>query len=167
MRSALSIILAALSIVGALSASAQIATDGEQLNAEVAGFPVYLQSAIKDYSNRLIASADQFSEMDVSNCHFASDTTALIMQGQLDTVDEDVFLEWVVRSRGLGYLSLAKFKDHSRPLVGSYGEKVESGAFSAEEIIAILPQENARCTELLERHAGPVLPQVESDQGAE
>lgn len=153
-------------VLAALPAFAQMMPGaGDRLDAEVGGFPPFLQDAIADYSERLLANVDEFSEMDVSNCHFASDTTALIMQNQRDSIDETLFLEWVVRSRALGYLSIAKFDQNSEPLRGSYAEKAEAGEFADGEVVSLLSQENARCTELLARHAGPVLSRNEANDG--
>jgi len=140
-----------------VSANAQMASSSDVFIAEVASFPDYLQVLISDYADRLIAEKENFSQMDVSNCFFVSDTTALIMQDQGDQVSKGLFLEWIVRSRALGFLSLAKFADNSKPLPGSFAEKLERGELSTEAVVQMLPQENIRCTALLSARSGPVL----------
>ena len=158
--------LLAFSIAAAVPAAGQIQEgNSSKLDAEVAKFSPYVQSSIKDYSGRLIANVDQFSKMDVSNCHLVSDITVMFLHQNLDSVEKDTYLQWLVFSRALAYLSLEKFDDHSKPLAGSYAEKIENGNFSGEEIIALLPAERTRCSELFVGIAGQIVFPVEQSQG--
>lgn len=135
--------------------AAQMAHGEEVLHEEVANFPAPLREAIVDYADRLVAAKDQFKPMTISNCHFVYDTIAQLAQERREEYTNGVFEGWVIRSRALAYLSLAKFDDHSRPLEGSYASAMERGAFLPEKMMEALNHGVPACMARLAEVVGP------------
>ena len=148
-----------------VSADAQLMPGHEtMLDKEVAGFPDYLSQPIRAYADALIAKQDKFTDLQVSNCHWGADMAALVLQEQGRTSD-DVFFEYVIRSRALAYLSLTKLPDTSAALPGSIPAAIEANEMSTEQIVKRLPEVNGECRALFARIVGPLF--GEDDHTAE